>query len=126
MKSLANIVLLCLVGCASTGDPERGRDGTIAYYIEIESEPPGQRIEVDHDYIGRTPIRYKIFGDPDGTFHNWGQYEVLIEALPDSTNLFPQSKLFRTGGWWSPEDKIPSRIYFNMTQRTSREVIINR
>jgi hypothetical protein len=37
--------------------------------------------------------------------------------LPEGTNQFPQTKLFRTGGWFSEEDQIPNRIYFDMSQK---------
>ena len=76
------------------------------------------RIEADGDYVGRSPLRLKVFGDADGTFHNFGTYEYIVRALPDTTNLFPQTRVFRTGGWFSQEDRIPSRIYFDMSQKS--------
>lgn len=97
--------------------PEKGRDGTIAYYINIESSAPA-RIEIDNDFIGRSPLKYKVFGDRDGTFHNWGAYEVTIRAIPDppADGLSPQAKIFRTGGWFSQEDRVPSHLYFDLRQ----------
>ena len=77
------------------------------------------RIEANDDYIGKTPLTLKIFGDKDGTFHNFGSSEYFLKAYPYSTNQFPQTKVFRTGGWFSQEDKVPSRIYFDMNQKTS-------
>jgi hypothetical protein len=109
-----------ITGCASTPpDVEKGPNGTIAYYVQVESSEPGVRIEADNDYIGKTPLTLKIFGDRDGTFHNFGSSEYVIRAFPANTNQYMQTKVFRTGGWFSQEDKIPTRVYFDMNQKTS-------
>lgn len=107
-----------LGGCAtSTGSKaERGPEGTIAYKVEVESSTPNVRIEVNDDYIGKTPLTLTIYGDRDGTFHNFGSKDYIIRAFPVSTNQHPQTKMFRTGGWFSEEDRIPKRIYFDMGQ----------
>lgn len=98
---------------------ERGPNGTIAYLVQVESSEPGVRIEANNDYIGKTPLTLKIFGDKDGTFHNFGSSEYIIKAYPANTNQYPQTKVFRTGGWFSQEDKIPSHVYFDMSQKSS-------
>jgi hypothetical protein len=109
-----------LLGCASVpSGAEHGPNGTIAYLVEIESSEPGVPIEANNDYVGKTPLTLKIFGDKDGTFHNFGSSEYVVRAFPANTNQYPQTKIFRTGGWFSPEDNIPTRIYFDMSQRTS-------
>lgn len=119
VAALAIGVGLC--GCATGSSPkaERGPDGTIAYKVEVESSTPGARIEVNEDYIGQTPITLTIFGDKDGTFHNFGSKDYIIRAFPVTTNQFPQAKVFRTGGWFSDEDRVPSRIFFDMDQPSS-------
>lgn len=116
IAALAIGVGLC--GCATGSNPKaaRGPGGTIAYKVQVESSTPGARIEVNEDYIGKTPLTLTIFGDRDGTFHNFGSKDFIIRAFPVSTNQFPQTKLFRTGGWFSEEDRVPSRIYFDMEQ----------
>ena len=121
-KSLWLFAALLLAGCATetTNPPqhaERGPDGTIAYKVEVESSTPGARIEVNDDYIGKTPLTLTIFGDKDGTFHNFGSKDYIIRAFPVTTNQFPQTKVFRTGGWFSEEDRIPGRIYFDLEQK---------
>ena len=121
-RSALTIIAITLLGCSSVPpNTEKGPQGTIAYLVQIECSVPGVRIEANNDYIGKTPCALKIFGDQDGTFHNFGSHEYTIKAYPDSasTNLFVQTKVFRTGGWFSQEDKIPSRIYFDMNQKTS-------
>ena len=109
-----------LAGCSTTPpNVERGPQGTIAYLVQVESSEPGVRIEANNDYIGKTPCTLKIFGDKDGTFHNFGSYEYIIRAFANNTNQFTQTKVFRTGGWFSQEDRVPSRIYFDMNQSAS-------
>jgi hypothetical protein len=118
-RVLLMLSVVLLFGCQTGPQPERGPDGTIAYYIEVQSSVPA-RIEVNSDYIGDTPTRIKVFGDRDGTFHNFGSFEYVIRALPKEkgTNVFPQTKTFRTGGWFSQEDKVPSRLYFDMSEKS--------
>lgn len=109
-----------LVGCSSTPkNAERGPDGTVAYHVQVESSEPGVRIEANNEYVGTTPLTLKIFGDKDGTFHNFGAFDYIIRAFPMNTNQYPQTKVFRTGGWFSQEDRIPTRIFFDMQQKTS-------
>jgi hypothetical protein len=123
MKQLipAGFLFAFFLGCSSAPPgEERGPDGTIAYYIQVESSAPA-RIEANNDYIGDTPARLRVFADRDGTFHNFGSSDYVIRAFPKTaeTNAFPQTKIFRTGGWFSQEDKVPSRIYFDMSQKGS-------
>jgi hypothetical protein len=112
-----------LSGCTSTrdhaGKPEKGPHGTIAYLVEIEASEPGVRIEADQEYIGMTPCTVKIFGDKDGTFHNFGQSEYVLKAYPTKEGQSIQTKTFRTGWWFGKEDRIPKRIYFDMNERAA-------
>jgi len=48
---------------------------------------------------------------------HFGSKDYNIRAFPVSTNQYPQSKMFRTGGWFSEEGQIPKRIYFDMEQQ---------
>jgi hypothetical protein len=110
--------LLMAAGCATPLPPgvERGPNGTIAYDVLVEASEPGARIEVNGEIVGNTPIHIKVFGDRDGTFHDFGSYAYEIRALPITTNQFAQIRLFNTGHMLSPEDRIPSRVYFDMNQ----------
>jgi hypothetical protein len=109
-----------LVGCETTTPPgvERGPDGTVAYNVLIEASEPGARIEVNREFMGNTPLNVKVYGDKDGTFHNFGSYEFIFQAFPLVTNQFVQTRVYRTGGILMPEDHIPQRIYFDMNQNT--------
>jgi hypothetical protein len=83
------------------------------------SDDVGARIEANEDYIGQAPLTLTIFGDKDGTFHNFGSKDYIIRAFPVATNQFLQTKVFRTGGWFSEGDRVPSRIFFDMEQPSS-------
>ena len=68
--SVAAIALFS--GCESIPPgAERGPNGTMAYYVPVESNEPGVRIEANGEFVGTTPLTLKIFGDPDGTFHDF-------------------------------------------------------
>src|SRR5438309_636850 len=106
-----------LAGCETIPPGvERGPHGTMAYDVLIEASEPGARIEANGQDIGNTPVHLKIFGDPDGTFHDFGSYYYVIRALPLTTNQFPQVRMFRTGHLFTPEDHIPQRISFDMNK----------
>lgn len=109
-----------MVGCSTPLPPgtERGPNGTIAYDVLIEASAPGAKIEANGEIIGNAPLHLKIFGDRDGTFHDFGAYTYEIRALPVTTNQFTQTRIFRTGHLLTPEDRIPQRIYFDMNQQT--------
>jgi hypothetical protein len=106
-----------LIGCQSLPPgAEPGPHGTMAYTVQVEASPPGARIEVNGQDMGEAPVHIKIFGDPDGTFHDFGSYYYVVKAFPVTTNQFPQTKLYRTGHMMDAEDHIPSRIYFDMNR----------
>jgi hypothetical protein len=119
MKLSAMLLLTSLVfstGCQSSSKvrPEKGPQGTIAYEIALESSEAGARVEVNGDYVGKTPISVKVFGDRDGTFHNFGTDDYVIKVFPVSAGQKAQTKIFRTGRWFGSEDRIPSRLYFDL------------
>jgi hypothetical protein len=108
-----------LVGCATGAgaSAEKGPHGTVAYNVSVEASDSGVRIEVNDDYVGDAPITIKIFGDKDGTFHDFGRREFVVRAIPSGSGQFPQTKVFQTGQWFSQEDMIPKRIFFDMKQQ---------
>jgi PEGA domain len=106
-----------LVGCQSIPPgAERGPHHTMAYDVLVDASAPGARVEVNGQDMGQTPLHIKIFGDPDGTFHDFGSYFYVVRALPVTTNQYAQAKYFRTGHMMTPEDHIPARIYFDMNE----------
>jgi hypothetical protein len=117
LLAAAAAAVVLIAGC-DTVPPgaERGPHNTMAYDVLIESTPPGAQIEANGQIIGNAPIHLKIFGDPDGTFHDFGSYYYVVRALPVATNQFVQTRVFRTGHLLTPEDHIPQRIDFDMIQ----------
>ena len=115
----AGLAAVFLAGC-ETAPPgaERGPHGTIAYDVLVEASAPGAKIEANGQVVGNTPLHLKIFGDKDGTFHDFGAEYYLVRALPLTTNQFTQTRWFGTGKWFGPEDHIPQNIYFDMNQNT--------
>jgi hypothetical protein len=122
MKTLA-LAVVALAATLFTGcqtippGAERGPHNTMAYTVLIEATEPGARIEANGEYMGETPLNLKVFGDPDGTFHDFGSLYFSIKAMPQASNHFAQARFFRTGRGMTPEDRIPQRIFFDMTQR---------
>jgi hypothetical protein len=116
LNSISTALLaLILSGCASP-DPagtERGPQGTIAYNVPVESSEPGAKIEVNYQFVGATPTTIKIFGDRDGTFHNFGSDEFIVRAYPPRASQYPQTKIFKTGAFSIRDDKIPQKIFFD-------------
>ncbi len=128
IPSFAFGALLVLAGCTTSSRPittadvaEQGPEGTIAYLVEVTSSEPGVRIEVNGEYVGKTPLTIKIFGDKDGTFHNFGSMnyvnEYVITAYPVRPHQARQTKRFHTGGIFAPEDRIPKKIFFDFRPR---------
>lgn len=116
MKGFLSGVLISgiVCGCSTPKGVERGRSGTIAHTIQVEASEPGVKIETDGEYVGTAPTTIKIFGDKDATFHNFGIGTVVIRAIPSKAGQSVQEKVFHTGGWFNPDERIPKRIYFEM------------
>ena len=110
-------MMLLAAGC-ETFPPGavRGPDGTMEYNVLVDASPPGAKIEVNGDLVGETPLHLKIYGNPNGTFHDFGSYYYIIRAYPVATNQFQQIKVFWTGRNGTRRDTIPQHIYFDMNQ----------
>gem|GEM_PF-1230240 len=107
-------------GCAGKpgSAPEKGPNGTIAYHVKVEASDPGARIEVNDEYVGVTPADVRIWGDRDGTFHNFGSSDFVIRVHPVRDGQTTQAKVFRTGGWFGQEDRVPQRLFFDLNQKS--------
>lgn len=100
-------------GCRTPIPPgaEVGPERTIAHDMLVETSVPGVVIEANGEYMGKSPIHLKIFGNIKGTFHDFGSDYFIVRALPAGTNQYAQTRVFRTD-----KDMIPKAIYFDMTQ----------
>ena len=110
-------VMGTLTGC-QTFPPgaERGPSGTMAYEVPITASHPGTKIYADGQLVGEAPVTLKIFADTDGTFHNFGSDQYVLQAVPAETNLHTQIRVFYTGGMFIQEDKIPPSVHFDMNR----------
>jgi len=100
-----------LAGCATIPPgAERGPNGTMAYDVLIEASAPGARIEANGQDVGNTPVHLKIFGDPDGTFHDFGSPYYVIRALPLSTNQFEQTRFLGQVNGSAQRIAFPSKL----------------
>jgi hypothetical protein len=88
----------------------------MAYDVLVDASPPGAQIVVNGQNVGNTPVHIKIFGDPDGTFHDFGSFYYVVQANPVANNQFPHTRYFRTGHLMAGEDRIPQRIFFDMNR----------
>lgn len=120
LKSLSLCLCIAITaitaGCVSEMDPNSGRGpgGTVPYRVMVEASDPGARIEVNGQTVGNTPMEITIWGDPDGTFHNFGSPDYAIRVLPVRAGQSAQTKVFRTGTLVELEDRIPQRLFFDL------------
>ena len=94
------------------------------YQVGIDSDPQGVRVEVNNDYVGKTPVTYSISGNSDRSFNgNWVQGSMIeFVATPpaEATNLFVQRKLFRPSAFFQQGDHIPEKMFFDMRVKTEQ------
>jgi hypothetical protein len=114
---LTVLTVLAFAGCSTSNQAgvEKGLHGTIAYAISIESSEAGTKIEVNHQMVGIAPLTVKVFGDKDGTFHNFGSDEFVVRGYPPRQELYPQTKIFKTGAFGIKDDKIPQKVFFDFS-----------
>jgi hypothetical protein len=94
--------LLCS-GCASHSNNPLPRQS-----VQIVSQPPGARIEVNGRYVGDAPTTVEIESSAHGRF--WK--DTIIKAYPKNTG-YTQIKAFNGESRWSISDPIPGRISFD-------------
>jgi PEGA domain len=92
---------------------------------QIISEPPGERIEINDNYVGDAPITVELAQRGD-----YFDEDTVIRAIPTEGGDYPQTKRFLTSDPWyhpgSAGDKIPSRIFFNMHLVPGSSISLNR
>jgi hypothetical protein len=98
-------VLYCLLSlsCASHSKTERQNQT-----VQIVSQPPGARIEVNGRYVGDAPTIVEIESSPHGRF--WR--DTIMKAYPKDAGYI-QIKAFNGESKWSISDPIPARISFD-------------
>jgi hypothetical protein len=82
--------------------------------IQVMSEPPEARIEVNGDYVGDAPCSIEVPSFADGRFRE----RTVIRAIPTRGGDYTQTKIFEGyaafNNPYMVSDKIPNRIFFNM------------
>jgi len=110
MRGLFLLFPLLLTACASPYTPQSASPSPTpaptTKMVQIISDPPGARIEVNDDYVGDTPLEIKV-AQHNGNFVN----DTTIRAIPIQQGEYVQSKYF--SGTFLPA-AIPSRILFDM------------
>ena|SRR5436190_22466151 len=110
------LLYIALSGCST------GWSGLPKFKIEIDSDPQSARVEVNNEYIGKTPCQYMMPGNADRSFNgNWIQGAMIeFTATPPagSTNLFVQVKAFSPSAFMKQGDHIPEKMFFDLHQKT--------
>jgi hypothetical protein len=107
-------LVAAMLGCSSTPKADKGPEGTKAFYVQVQTSREGVSIETNNVFAGKAPLVLRLMGDKDGTFHNFGSPQYVIRALPESTNSFIPTQVFKTGDKSSPGDRVPGLIFFDM------------
>ena len=102
---------------------ETGPDGTLPYFMSVESSEPGASIETNHVFAGKTPLTIKVFGDYPGNFHDFGSPEFVLRVSPENTNEVIQTRIFRTGRGSTPGDRIPGLVFLDLAQPGTGAII---
>ena len=122
-NSLSVIVSVALISCTQPSAAPRYTSTAaprplapplpLTKTIQILSEPPGARIEVNDDYIGEAPCSAQVRCDSEGRFFE----TTRIRALPVGYG-YTQGKYFSGYGQMNNpylhSDPVPSRIFFDM------------
>ncbi len=96
MKMVLLLAMMCLCSCAAA-----------TVYTRFESSPGGARIEINNQYVGRTPFTYKWPGNMYSQFGNFTD-ETSIRAYPSGPNQYQQRKYFESHHGELP--KIPKSL----------------
>jgi hypothetical protein len=99
--AIVSIIAGLAPGCAF--DPHK--------QVEVITDPPGARIELNGDFVGLAPTIITMLGEPDGEV----EQDYVVRAYPPGPEFYPQAKVFskRVGD----DDRIPKRIFFDMRVR---------
>lgn len=112
----AMTALFGFTGCISPASTSRT--------ISIESEPPGIRVEVNGEDLGRTPTSYTVKANKNGDFVGvMGESPlIMFTAYPeeDSKDQYKQMKGFSPSAFMEKGDRVPEKIFFDMHNVSGR------
>ena len=96
-------VLLAFAGCASHPKTARQRK-----QIEITSNPPGAKIEINGRYVGDAPVTVDVDTTPTGRF--WR--DTIVKAYPTDKG-YTQIRAYNGAARWNISDSVPPKIAFD-------------
>lgn len=132
MKALVVLAALVFVGCQSTPPPPR--------IVKIDSEPQGARVFVGmgpnegdaqktRNYLGTTPLEWTVpqemiddeiyFRAPGALVYSMVVPPAIVfygDPPASQTNLFSKTQVFHSGTTFTPADRIPLGIFFDLTK----------
>jgi hypothetical protein len=111
LVSLAAPLFLICSGCAHHTQTERQR-----LNIQIVSQPPGAKIEVNGTYVGDAPLTTQIEASNDGRF--WR--DTIIKAYPADKG-YMQIAAFNGKSRWSISDMVPPKLFFDTRKEPGAE-----
>jgi hypothetical protein len=100
------LAILLIAACVQTppsASSPRPPAQPVTRTIQVISDLPGARIEVNNDYVGDAPLSILV-PEKDGNF----TIDTAIRATPTQEGQYVQSK------WFSFGSAVPSRILFTM------------
>jgi len=108
--------MLGFTGCVSPATSSR--------IIVIESLPPGVRVEVNGEDLGRTPTTYKVKANKKGDFVGvMGESPlIMFTAYPEENakDQYKQMKGFSPSAFMEKGDRVPEKIFFDMHNASGR------
>ena len=115
LKGIGHVVLgMLLAACSSTSHTEKQPHGTKLFFIQIQASQEGISVQTNNVFAGKTPLTLVVLASKEGTFHNFGAPQYVIQAVPALTNGIWPTQAFRTGSGSTPGDRIPGTIFFDM------------
>ena len=82
--------------------------------MHVQASRDGVGIETNNVLAGKAPLVLRLMGDKGGTFHNFGDSQYVVRAVPDSKNSPVAMQVFKTGNKSSPGDRIPGLIFLDI------------
>lgn len=128
MKKILSVLAVAALVAGCKAPPKR--------VVRIESDPAGMRVfygdganedsaKPGRAYVGMTPCEFTPAQDDEARFDRSGifLYTEFVQTAhifwceppPAQTNLFPKRQVFHGAAVFQPADKVPEKIFFDLT-----------